>query len=187
VIRGTNNSSNTFYFGGGVIKNVAPSTFSGENVGGAKRLYSTLNKKFFRDIAIAESDNNLSDHNPFTIVSRFFKNYPTIETAKNHITFELIQLVQSVTDNSITEAEFDILRNITPIRFELPLKVDILAEFKQVVGDKLSNQGDRSSVKAGVYIFTNKLNGNSYVGSSTQLADRLIKNYLGSNLKNLFF
>lgn len=93
-------------------------------------------------------------------------------------------MVQSVTDNSITEAEFDILRNITPIRFELPLKTDIHSEFKQVVGDKLSSKKDRSSVKAGVYIFTNKSNGHCYVGSSTQLADRLLKNYLGDSLKN---
>jgi NADH-ubiquinone oxidoreductase chain 3 len=186
----TNNSSNTLYSGGGIIKNVAPSTFSGvaKNVGGAKRLYSTLNKKFFRDIALAESDNNLSDNNPFTIVSRFLKNYPTIETAKNHITFELIQSIQSAINNIITVAEFEVLRNITPVRFDLSFKADIMAapEFKQVVGDKLSpySKRGRSSVKAGVYIFTNKSNGYCYVGSSTQLADRLLKNYLGANLKN---
>ena len=186
----TNNSSNTLYSVGGIIKNVAPSTFSGvaENVGGAKRLYSTLNKKFFRDIALAESDNNLSDNNPFTIVSRFLKNYPTIETAKNHITFELIQSIQSAINNIITVAEFEVLRNIIPVRFDFSFKADIMAapEFKQVVGDKLSpySKRGRSSVKAGVYIFTNKSNGYCYVGSSTQLADRLLKNYLGANLKN---
>jgi hypothetical protein len=185
----TNNSSNTLYSGGGVIKNVAPSTFSVENVGGAKRFYSTLNKKFFRDIALAESDNNFLDNNPFTIVSRFLKDYPTIETAKNHITFELIQSIQStINNNIITAAEFEVLRNITTVRFDLSLKADILAapEFKQVVGDKLSpySKRGRSSVKAGVYIFTNKSNGYCYVGSSTQLADRLLKNYLGDSLKN---
>lgn len=40
---GTNNS-NTLCSGGNVLKNVIPSTFSFENVGGAKRFYSTKNK-----------------------------------------------------------------------------------------------------------------------------------------------
>lgn len=44
MIRGTNNYSNTFYFGGGVIKNVAPSTFSFGNVGASKTFYSTNHK-----------------------------------------------------------------------------------------------------------------------------------------------
>lgn len=48
----TNNSSNTLYFWGGVIKNVAPSTFSSGNVG-AKTFYSTNHKP---------NKNNLSDN-----------------------------------------------------------------------------------------------------------------------------
>lgn len=105
--------------------------------------------------------------------------------AKNYITFELLQAIQySVVvqfNDIVTKADFDILRKITPKRFELPIKNH--DNFKLIIGDKLSSNrlNDRSFIKAGVYIFTNKYNGNKYVGSSTQLANRLLDNYLVIN------
>nr|YP_009262005.1 NADH dehydrogenase subunit 3 [Chrysoporthe austroafricana]AMX22080.1 NADH dehydrogenase subunit 3 [Chrysoporthe austroafricana] len=150
------------------------------------RRYSSLyskRKDFFKKIELsARLDSKLSDKNPFTIVSSFLKKYPYIETAKNYITFELLNSIQGDPKRgnfNTTEAEFDILRNIKPKRFNFPLNEEALKDLKLTLGDK-----NRGSIKAGVYIFTNKLNGYCYVGSSTQIAVRLLNNYLGNNRKN---
>lgn len=73
---------------------------------------------------------------------------------------------------------FNLLKEIQPIRLELPVSSSKLAEH---VGN-YSRKGE--SGKVGVYVFTNKLNGFSYVGSSISLANRLSTGYLGPNLGN---
>lgn len=73
---------------------------------------------------------------------------------------------------------FNLLKRIKPIRLELPVSSSKLAEH---VGN-YSRKGE--SGKGGVYVFTNKLNGFSYVGSSISLANRLSTGYLGPNLGN---
>jgi group I intron endonuclease len=73
----------------------------------------------------------------------------------------------------ITKSTFDVLRNIVPVSFELPLENS--DKFQNTVGEFLPKGG---LGKAGVYVFTNKINGFCYVGSSIQLANRLKHDYL---------
>lgn len=54
-------------------------------------------------------------------------------------------------------------------------------KFKNTVGEFQSKGG---LGKVGVYVFTNKINGFCYVGSSIQLANRLTTGYFVPNLKN---
>ena len=73
---------------------------------------------------------------------------------------------------------FNFLNEISPIRLELPASSSKLAEY---VGN-YSSKGE--SKKGGVYVFTNKLNGFCYVGSSISLSTRLSTGYLGPVLGN---
>ena len=68
----------------------------------------------------------------------------------------------------ITEAELAILKNIPSVRFKLPLNDQTRPSFEGLVG-KPHTRG----IKAGVYIFTDKLTGCKYVGSSNSLSRRL--------------
>lgn len=71
------------------------------------------------------------------------------------------------------------LKSITPKRFTLPISEEDRTEFLNLVGD---SAGKRSEAKAGVYKFTNKIDGYSYIGSSIQLANRLAHAYLGNRI-----
>lgn len=119
--------------------------------------------------------------NPFALVTEFFKNYPTMETSKDKITFELLVSILSnhAKDLNITEAEFILLKDIAPKRFTLPLSEEDYAEFINAVGRYTGKEGED---KAGVYIFTDKIDGHSYVGSSIQLGKRLMHAYLGNRI-----
>jgi len=120
-------------------------------------------------------------NNPFALVTEFLKNHPTMETSKDKITFELLVSILSnhAKDLNITEADFIILKNIAPKRFTLPLSEEDYAEFINAAGRYTGKGGED---KAGVYIFTNKINGHSYVGSSIQLGKRLMHAYLGNRV-----
>lgn len=124
---------------------------------------------------------DVASENPFAIVTEFLKNYPTMETSKDNITFELLVSILSnhAKDLNITEAEFILLKNIVPKRFTLPISEEDYAEFINVIGRYTGKKGED---KAGVYIFTHKIDGHSYVGSSTQLGKRLMHAYLGNRV-----
>ena len=62
-----------------------------------------------------------------------------------------------------------------PIKFEeLPLSKEGNVYFQNMLG--VTKRGDNS--KAGVYLFLNKITGESYVGSSGALASRIKDDYL---------
>jgi len=82
-----------------------------------------------------------------------------------------------LTNFQLTPNEFNVLRNIKPLKFELPVTDSSLVE---LIGKYTRN----GLGKAGVYKFTNKDSGFSYVGSSISLANRLFVGYLGSKLGN---
>lgn len=119
-------------------------------------------------------------NNPFILVNNFLKKFPTQELAKPNINLDLICsiLTRHIPDFELTSKVFNLLKEIQPIRLELPVSSSKLAEH---VGN-YSRKGE--SGKGGVYVFTNKLNGFSYVGSSISLANRLSTGYLGPNLGN---
>ena len=96
-----------------------------------------------------------------------------METSQDKITFELLYDILSnhTKDLNISESEFVLLKSIKPKRFTLPVSEDSHAEIIHIGGDSVRNGG--GEVKAGAYKFTNKIDGYSYIGSSTQLASRL--------------
>jgi hypothetical protein len=145
----------------------------------SRRSYSTLrkNEQFWRKV----NSRDLSDlDNPFIIVNNFFKKYPTKDLAKPHINLDLIHsiLTRHIFNFELTSKTFNFLNEISPIRLELPASSSKLAEY---VGN-YSSKGE--SKKGGVYVFTNKLNGFCYVGSSISLSTRLNTGYLGPVLGN---
>ncbi len=138
-------------------------------------------KSFMRQAYDAMKGINLDSNNPFVIASSFLKNYPTVETSKSNITFSLLCsiLYPQVETLKITELDFKVLLSIRPVRFSLPIAKEGQGDFFEVVGDR---QGKGENVKAGVYKFINKSNDFSYIGSSAQLADRLMHAYLGNRI-----
>ena len=76
---------------------------------------------------------------------------------------------------NLTPEEFNILMNIKPVRFELPVSDSSL---KELVG----KYEHRAPGKPGVYMLINKDSGFKYVGSSISLANRLFIGYLGPTL-----
>nr|UYR50757.1 hypothetical protein [Morchella crassipes] len=89
----------------------------------------------------------------FISENRFFKKYPTFETAKDNINLEIIHSIlgNHIENFNVTASEFEILRNITPKRFELPITDK--GAFTETVGKYSRNS---KSGRPGVYIFTNK-------------------------------
>lgn len=124
------------------------------------------------------SKNNLDDENPFIIVYNFLKEHPKYEACKEHVNLKLISYILSrhIINFDLTQEEFDIISNITPVRLELPVldKDDLV----KLVG-KYVRKGEMGV--AGAYIFNNKTNGYCYVGSSMFLANRLSTGYLPLN------
>ena len=152
-----------------------------------RRLYSTKSEKyqqdeFFKQIARSlREGSSLESNNPFIIANSFLKRYPNFEIAKDNVNFEIIHSILSkhINNFNVTESEFEILRNIIPKRFELPIREK--GDFIEIVG-KYARNG--KSGRSGVYVFINKKNEFCYIGSSVQLANRLARGYLGSTLGN---
>jgi hypothetical protein len=69
---------------------------------------------------------------------------------------------------TITQADLDAIKKITGVKFNLPLTSETYAAFSGLVGGFGSRQR-----KAGIYIFTHKVTGSKYVGSSNSLSRRL--------------
>lgn len=76
----------------------------------------------------------------------------------------------------LSSSDLDLLRKIHPIKWELAVDPNNLTK---VIGKYVR---DGSIGKAGVYKFTNKMNGFCYIVSSISLANRLATGYLGPKL-----
>lgn len=132
-------------------------------------LYSTSNKPngkssdFFQRVYSDKSANN-----PFFIVNNFFKQYHNPDLAKANIDYKLINtiLCNHIKGFKLSTESFDILMKLTrsqPLKFdELPLSKEGKAYFQNMLG--VTQRGVNS--KPGVYLFINKITGESYVGSS---------------------
>lgn len=101
-------------------------------------------------------------------MNNFLKKYPSKELAKKSIDLNLIHSIFHSPDFKLTLEEFNLLRNIQPIWFDL--RITDKSKFIQTVG-KYARKGTKGV--AGVYVFTNKNSGFSYVGSSISLVNRL--------------
>jgi len=146
-----------------------------------RALYSTSSKPpkgksydFFQKVY-----SDKSAINPFIIVDNFFKEFPTSDLAKANIDYKLINsILCNLKDFKLSKEEFDLLMKLAqsqPIKFEeLPLSEEGKAYFKSMLG--VTKRGQNS--KAGVYLFINKITGESYIGSSLALASRIKDDYL---------
>ena len=137
---------------------------------------SENSKDFWRKV----NSSDISDKdNPFLLVNSFLKNYPNSDLANKNLDLDMINSILKchLTNFQLTPNEFNVLRNIKPLKFELPVTDSSLVE---LIGKYTRN----GLGKAGVYKFTNKDSGFSYVGSSISLANRLFVGYLGSKLGN---
>ena len=114
-----------------------------------------------------------NEMNPHYLVESFIQSYPNRELAKANLNYELIVSILSlhVPNFHLTLEEFNLLKSIQPVRFELPF-----VESPEIIGKPLR---EGKGIK-GVYVFTNKLNGYRYVGSSINLALRLKDGYFGN-------
>lgn len=123
--------------------------------------------------------NSSDENNPFFIVNSFLKNFPNRELAKSSIDFNLINSILNahLPDFNLTLSEFNSLKEIKPISFNLPVD----SSFKELMGKYTHG---KETGKAGAYKITNKKNGLSYIGSSISLVNRLFTGYFGPNLKN---
>ncbi len=111
----------------------------------------------------------------FYLVESFLQSYPNRELAKANLNHELLVCILSLhlPNFNLTLEEFNLLNSIQPIRFESPFLDSALPE---IIGKPLR---EGKGIK-GVYVFTNKLNGDCYVGSSINLALRLKDGYFGN-------
>lgn len=111
--------------------------------------------------------------NPHYLVDKFIESYPDQELAKSKINFDLIKRIMSlhILDFNLTIEDFNTLKSIQPISLNYPYELALPSQ----VGKPL-RKGEGS---AGVYLFTNKINGDRYVGSSINLAARLKNGYFG--------
>lgn len=115
----------------------------------------------------------VNEMNPHYLVERFFQNHRDRELAKSNIHFDLINRIMSLhlPGFSLTLENFNLLKSIEPQRIDYPFELHL----PELIG-KPSKKGEG---KAGVYLFTNKINGDRYVGSSINLAMRLKRGYFG--------
>lgn len=112
--------------------------------------------------------------NPHYLVEKFFQTYPDSSLRKLNLDFDLIKHIMSLHKPDfflVREDSFNLLRNIKPVILNYPFELAL----PLVVG-KVLREGKGS---AGAYIFTNKINGDRYVGSSINLASRLKNGYFG--------
>lgn len=107
--------------------------------------------------------------------------------AKRHILSGLptnVTSINTVLSLSFTQQELDILTSIKPIEFKLSSDVKLVrADIQKIVGRSAHKSEIVSLFRiAGVYVFTNLKTGQQYVGSSQNLAERLITHFSPKNL-----
>jgi len=119
------------------------------------------------------SKNKFNEMNPHNLVERFLQSYSDRELAKLNINMDLIKRIMSlhIPDFSLTLEDFNILKSIQPISLNYPFELSIPG----LLGKPLW----KGMGSAGVYLFTNKINGDRYVGSSINLVTRLKNGYFG--------
>jgi hypothetical protein len=107
------------------------------------------------------------------LVERFLQSYSDRELAKLNINLDLIKRIMSlhIPDFSLTLEDFNILKSIQPISLNYPFELSIPGLLGKPLRKGLGS--------AGVYLFTNKINGDRYVGSSINLVSGLKNGYFG--------
>lgn len=141
---------------------------SSRNTEGSNKYNSDFFKKHYH---LNESDLN----NPLIIVNSFLKNASLKkEIVKQNIDLTIINaILRGLGKYELSSDEFKVLKNIKPVRFNLPLGNNDLTLLSELIG----TTGQILNSKPGAYVFTNKINGYTYVGSTVSLANRLFKNY----------
>lgn len=111
--------------------------------------------------------------NPHYLVEKFFQNYQNRELAKSNINLDLIKRIMSLhlPGFSLTVEDFNLLKSIEPKGVDYP--------FELYLPELIEKPLKKGEGKAGAYLFTNKINGDRYVGSSINLAMRLKRGYFG--------
>lgn len=143
---------------------------------GNKRFYTTSSDgsrksaEFWHQV---NSKHKLDEMNPHYLVERFFQNYPDRELAKSSINLDLIKGIMNlhIPGFLLTLKDFNLLKSIKAISLNYP--------FEQSVHTQIGKALRNGEGTAGVYLFTNKINGDRYVGSSINLATRLKNGYFG--------
>lgn len=112
--------------------------------------------------------NNEADKSPYELAIKYIKGNEPITAAKINNVLTNVSITQDILDEILSKPR---------INFEI-LNVDIINsdEFKKSVGT-IRNEG----YLAGVYIWTHKVSGAKYVGSSSSLARRLIGYFKGTH------
>lgn len=146
-----------------------------------KRSYSTTSclRKPLTGISKSEdfwrqvNTRKVNELNPHYVANKFLQDYPSQELAKKNLTYDLITRIMRshITNFSMSLSEFNILNNIKPIRLSFPFNLSL----PEVAGKPLRG----GTGTAGVYLFTNKINHERYIGSSINLALRLKHGYFG--------
>lgn len=98
---------------------------------------------------------------------RYYSNIKFYDDYSN-ITSETLNKLLVNQQVSITQVEQDKLKNIPGVKFDLPFNDQTYPSFVGLVGRPKTR-----GLKAGVYIFTHKVTGRKYVGSSNSLSRRL--------------
>lgn len=113
----------------------------------------------------------------------FFRSYSDIKLYVNYdeITSKKLNKLLSNQGISITQDDLNKLKKIPGVKFDLPLNDQTYRALVALVG-----RPNTRGWKSGVYIFTHKLTGQKYVGSSNSLSRRLDQyfNFKHLNQKN---
>lgn len=106
----------------------------------------------------------------FSLSRRYYSTFSSHICFDNYddITSEVLNNLLRNQQVSITEEELARLRAISGVRFDLPLNDQTYPSYVGLVG-----KPNTIGTKAGVYIFTHKVTGSKYVGSSNSLSRRL--------------
>lgn len=105
--------------------------------------------------------------------------------AKRHIlsgVFTNVTIINTVLDLSLTQQELDNITSIRPLECYLCNDIEQTRLTIQNIVGKIINVIPYIFRKAGVYVFTNLRTGEQYVGSSLNLADRLISYFTSKSL-----
>lgn len=116
-----------------------------------------------------------NEANPYYLVDNFFERFTDNYSRIQNINYSLINKIHTLhlSQYKFSLEEFDILNKIKPLEFELHnTKTSVLSH--ELLGKYI--QGGNIGTP-GAYVFTNKINGHSYVGSSLSLITRLTDGY----------